>query len=294
MFLYSIKDLEKLTGIKAHTIRIWEKRYGIVSPQRTSTNIRYYTEMDLKKLLNVALLVKNGIKISQLAGCSCDDLNDKIVDIFYKTNGKDTLIDQLVLAMSELDDKRFNSTISSSILNKGFESTIVDLIFPFLERLGLLWQTGNINTAQERFVLSILRQKILVALDSMHWNPALNTKLFMMFLPMNELHEIELLFYRYIIRKHGHKVIYLGQSIPFDDVVEIANVKNVDFLFFTANSPMTNPDFDTYTLRLSKKYPDKKILISGLQIRQTTRNTPLNVLKINSMEDLKDILSSLE
>jgi DNA-binding transcriptional MerR regulator len=290
MIQYSIKDLEKLTGIKAHTIRIWEKRYDIVNPHRTSTNIRFYTDMDLKKVMNVASLVRYGMKISSLSGLTYEELNEKIVDMYYQPNGFNTHIDQLIVAMTDLDDKKFNIILSNATLDKGFEKTIIEVIFPFMERLGLLWQTGNINTAHERFVMNILRQKLIVAIDGLYYQPDANSKLFVMFLPKDEFHEIELLFFRYIIRKSGHKIVYLGQSIPILDLKEIISIKNPDFLFTCINLPQPEVELKMYLSKLSVLFPFQTIFVAGKQISCTNESLPKNVQKINSASDFKAII----
>jgi len=290
MIQYSIKDLEKLTGIKAHTIRIWEKRYDIVVPHRTSTNIRFYTERDLKKLMNVASLVKLGVKISTLSGLSFEELNDKIIEFYRKPNINTTYIDQLILAMTDLDDKTFNKILSNAILDKGFENTIIEVIFPFLQQLGLLWQTGNINIAHERFVMNLLRQKLIVAIDGLNYFPDKNSKLFVMFLPKDEYHEIELLSYRYIIRKHGHKVVYLGQSIPLDDLSEIVKIKKTDYLFTCINLPHTQEELKIIIQNLSKLFPEQKIFITGKQVKECDINFPSNIVKIDCISHFKELI----
>jgi MerR family transcriptional regulator, light-induced transcriptional regulator len=293
MIQYSIKDLEKLTGIKAHTIRIWEKRYDIVVPHRTSTNIRFYTDMDLKKLMNVASLVRFGIKISLLSGLSYEELNEKIVEMYHKPNESNTQIDQLIVAMTDLDDKKFNIILSNATLDKGFENTIIDVISPFMERLGLLWQTGNINTAHERFVMNILRQKLIVAIDGIYYQSNKNSKLFILFLPKDELHEIELLFFRYIIRKNGHKIVYLGQSIPFLDLKEIVNIKSPDCLFTCINLPQTVTELKIYLEKLSNLFPQKTIFVAGKQINCCNEQLPQNVQKITSVANFKAIIDKI-
>ncbi|MFZ4398480.1 MAG: MerR family transcriptional regulator [Bacteroidales bacterium] len=293
MIQYSIKDLEKLTGIKAHTIRIWEKRYDIVNPHRTSTNIRFYTDMDVKKLMNVASLVRFGLKISSLSGLSYEELNEKIVEMYHNPNGTNTYIDQLIVAMTDLDDKKFNVILSNATLDNGFENTIIEVIFPFMERLGLLWQTGNINTAHERFVMNILRQKLIVAIDGLYFQPDKNSKLFVLFLPKGEFHEIELLFYRYIIRKNGHKIVYLGQSIPLLDLKEIVSIKAPDYLFCCINLPQYQAEVKMYLSKLSILFQSQSIFVAGKQINDFNESLPLNVQKIISVADFKILIDKI-
>jgi len=292
MIQYSIKDLEKLTGIKAHTIRIWEKRYDIVVPHRTSTNIRFYTERDIKKLMNVASLVKLGVKISSLSGLTFEELNEKIIELYRKPNLNSSYIDQLIFAMTDLDDKTFNKILSNAILDKGFENSIIEVVFPFLQQLGLLWQTGNINIAHERFVMNLLRQKLIVAIDGLNYFHEKNSMLFVLFLPKNEYHEIELLCYRYIIRKHGHKVVYLGQSVPIEDLSEIVKIKNPDFLFTCINIPHTQEELRLILQKLSDTFPKQRLFVTGKQINECNINFPSNINKLNSITQFKEFIQN--
>jgi len=283
--VYSIKDLEKLTGIKAHTIRIWEKRYAVVKPSRTDTNIRYYCDNDLKKLLNISVLLKQGLKISRLAELSDAELNEKILNLSYQPSSYDAQIDNLIAAMISLDDFKFDRTMTSATLSIGFENTILKIIYPFLERIGILWQTGSVNPAQEHFVSNILRQKMLVAIDSQVAKPKNDAARFLLFLPENELHELGLLFYSYLVRKHGHKIIYLGQSVPFDDLIEVSNYKMPDVLltYFTTSKPQK--ELIEYINKLSSAFLDQQIYITGYQVRNLAENLPANVKMLNSVNE---------
>ena len=165
MIRYSIKDLEKITGIKAHTIRIWEKRYGIVEPSRTQTNIRYYSDEDLRHLMNVAILNKYGYKISNIQGMTSEEIKKSVLELTYQYLDNDHLVDNLVMAMIELDEQRFDKIISSSIIKQGFDFTFENLLARFLEKIGILWQTGAVNPAQEHFISQLIRQKLILAID---------------------------------------------------------------------------------------------------------------------------------
>ena len=165
MAIYSIKDLEKLTGIKAHTIRIWEQRYQIVMPKRTRTNIRYYDDNDLKYLLNVALLNKNGTKISKIAKMGEQEIAVKVAELSEVSFENTTQLDALTISMIEMDEYKFDKIISTNIDQLGFEKTMIEIINPFLEKLSVLWLTGSINPAQEHFISCLIRQKIIVAID---------------------------------------------------------------------------------------------------------------------------------
>lgn len=169
MAVYSIVDLEKLTGVKAHTIRIWEQRYGVITPKRTQSNIRYYQDDDLKQLLNIAILNKNGHKISRIAQMQPDEINETAaalssIDISYGAH-----LDALTIAMIEMDELKFDKIFNTHIQQLGFERAMTELIYPFLDKLSILWLTGSISPVQENFISFLIRQKLLRPLTS--FNP---------------------------------------------------------------------------------------------------------------------------
>jgi DNA-binding transcriptional MerR regulator len=226
---YTIKDLERLSGIKAHTIRAWEQRYAFLNPDRTDTNIRYYNGSDLRKLLNVAVLNQKGIKISKIVEMSDAEMNARVIEFTSDFGDQKTQIEGLVIAMIDLDEQRFDHTISGCILRQGFEGTMLNVVYPFFKKVGVLWQTGSINVAQEHFISNLIRQKLIVAVDSLPRAERPDAKKYMLFLPNGELHEMGLLFYNYIIQKSGHKVVYLGQSVPLADLKEVMRIQSPDF-----------------------------------------------------------------
>ncbi len=292
---YSIRDLEQLTGIKAHTLRIWEKRYGVVTPRRTPTNIRYYTDEDLKKLLNISILNRHGFKISNIANLENDDLGKKIISITNKTIDTDSNIENLIIAMIELDEGKFEKILTTLIINLGFEDTFIKVIIPFFEKVGVLWQIGTINPAQEHFMTNLIRQKIIVAIDGLITSGILSKQSkFILYLPDGELHELGLLFYSYLIQKRGHKVIYLGQMVPFDDLIEIAKIQQPDaFLtFFTAN--LLNENIQQHLEELSLQFPETKIFAGGLQFKLNDFDVPSSVSIITNVGDFRKELEKIE
>lgn len=293
MIRYSISDLEKITGIKAHTIRMWEKRYGVIVPKRTPTNIRYYDDCDLKKLLNISNLNRHGIRISRIVNMHADEINCKILEISGSSTEYESHINNLIVSMIDLNEEAFEKTLSGAILKIGFEKTVTQILYPFLEKTGLLWQTGSINPAQEHFISNLIRQKLIIAIDGQDNGQSETSKTFVLYLPENELHELGLLFYSYLIRKNGHKVVYLGQSVPFDDLKRVLEVRHADFLltsFIAALAPEQIPD---YISKLSETFGDKKLLITGHQIIKSNFSFPKNVIHIPNTEHLKNFLSSL-
>lgn len=293
MASYSIKDLEELSGIKAHTIRIWEKRYGVVVPERTNTNIRLYSDDDLKKLLNISILNKHGLKISHLSKLSQDDLKEKVIHISRETTNTDIQIENLVISMLDLDEWKFDKILSDSIIKIGFEETLVRMMHPFFEKIGLLWQTGSINPAQEHFVSNLMRQKLIVAIDGQAPVPRSNQVNFILFLHENELHELGLLFYSYLLKKHGIKVIYLGQAVPFHDLKKIINIQKADYFLTSFTTGITEKDLKSYLNRMSATFPEQTIYYTGYQISKINGSLPGNLIKINSVKHFQDIIKTL-
>ncbi|MBL7904260.1 MAG: MerR family transcriptional regulator [Bacteroidales bacterium] len=277
MIQYSIKDLEQLTGIKAHTIRIWEKRYQLIEPERTSTNIRFYSDNDLKKLLNVSTLNRNGLKISSIVNMNSDEINERILEISETSHDSDNQIEQLIIAMIDLDEQRFERVLSTSVIKLGFDETVVRVLYPFFEKIGLLWQIGTIYPAQEHFVSNLIRQKLIIAIDAQSARFKTESKSFMLFLPSNEWHELGLLFYNYLLKKAGFKTIYLGQSVPFDDLLEVAAKHSVDYLLTSITTPLTLKKYAEYIHQLSDSFKGKTIFITGYQTHEYKIELPQNV-----------------
>ncbi|MGM0612960.1 MAG: MerR family transcriptional regulator [Bacteroidota bacterium] len=284
MSTYFIKDLEKLSGIKAHTIRIWEKRYNIVSPKRTDTNIRYYSNEDLKKILNVSILNRNGMKISEISKMSDSEIENHVLNLNKFDDDYQSYVENLTLTMIDLDEDRFERTLSHLVTRIGFEQTLIKVIHPFLNKIGLLWLTGSINPAQEHFVSNLIRQKLIVGIDGASANAKKNNKRFIMFLPEDEWHELSLLFYHYLIKNLGYEVIYLGQSVPHSDVVKIANIKRPDYIFTNITTTMPEDQFQAFLRELSSCFPKQTIFIGGQQIYEFTRAIPSNIFKVTSGE----------
>ena len=221
MAVYSIKDIEKMSGIKAHTIRIWERRYGMVIPERTDTNIRYYSDEDLKELLNISILNKNGMKISNIAELDKDEIEKRVVSLLDSSQKFDHVIDAMLLSMLEIDELALDIAFNKAWKEYGFEKLIEDIIFPLLERIGLLWQASAITPAHERFFTNILRQNFIVAIEKELPFKITSSNKIIFFLPEGELHEFGLLFYSYIARVKGYEVVYLGASITLKCLKEI-------------------------------------------------------------------------
>jgi MerR family transcriptional regulator, light-induced transcriptional regulator len=292
--VYSIKDLEHLSGIKAHTLRIWEQRYSFIKPKRTDTNIRYYSDEDLKLVLNISLLKNNGHKISKIAKMSENDIADEVYKITEKKLTYSEQIHALTISMVELNENRFEKIMGTNILQLGFERTMVNIIFPFLHRIGVLWQTGAINPAHEHFITNLVRQKLLVAIDGQFEDYSDTAKKFMLFLPDGELHEISLLFANYLIKARKNKTIYLGQSMPLSDLKEIYNKHKPEFMFSVITNSPSQDRIQGYINQLSEAFPESDILLTGFQVIGQDLTEPGNVHFLNKLEDLVSVIEEIE
>ncbi|MEZ5083965.1 MAG: MerR family transcriptional regulator [Bacteroidales bacterium] len=292
---YSIKDLENFTGIKAHTIRIWEKRYNVVEPKRTETNIRYYDDEDLKKLLNVSILNRHGYKISNIVEFSNSSITDKILNLAQSNSNAESQIENLVVSMIEMDENKFDKIFNTSIINLGFEETILKLIYPFFEKIGILWQLGTINPAQEHFISNLIRQKLIVAIDGLVTNVNQKSKCFVLYLPEGEFHELGLIFYQYLIKKRNHKLYYLGQTVPVEALKEVLMLKEVDYLFTSIITPMNDDKMECHFNELLKTTENiKKIFLSGHAAEEAAnKDLPDKFHIIKSALEFRTILDSL-
>lgn len=285
---YSIKDLEHLSGIKAHTLRIWEQRYNLINPKRTDTNIRYYDQEDLKLVLNISLLKDNGYKISKIANMSKAELHSEVLIVSEKTTSFADQIYGLTLSMIDLDEQRFEKIIASNTLKIGFERTMLNVIYPFLSKIGIMWLTDSINPAQEHFISNLIRQKVIVAIDGQYneGDQAESSKKYMLFLPEGELHELSLLFANYLIQVRNNKVIYLGQNMPFHDLKAAYDVYQPDYLLTVITSRPGELSAQEYLGALCEEFPEAPILVSGSQVIGEDLELADNILQISNPNQL--------
>lgn len=292
MSVYSIKDLENLSGIKAHTLRIWEQRYNIVTPKRTDTNIRYYDDNDLKLILNISLLQEHGFKISKIAQMQPDIIHRQVLDLSEQDIRYTDQIQALTIAMIDLDEERFEKVLTRCALQMGFEQTMIQVIFPFLIRIGILWQTAAITPAQEHFISHLIRQKIIVAADGQITNYTNQQHKYMLFLPDGELHELSLLFANYLLKVRKQKVIYLGQSLPFQDIESVHAIHKPDYLFTIITSVPGPDELQPYITKLSQAFPNTTILITGYQAVTQSLDCPSNVLIMKKIQDFIEFIDN--
>lgn len=293
MNAFTIKDLENLSGIKAHTIRIWEQRYHFLKPQRTSTNIRYYSNEELRSILNIALLNKYGFKISHIDRMQPEEIQSKILALGDPRAVQDRIINELVQQMVDMDIERFEKTLSAYIASKGIERTINHIIFPFLEKIGILWQTGHINPAQEHLVTNAIRQKLIAAIEGalapIHFN-----KTFLLFLPEGEHHELGLLYVHYLLKIRGIKVIYLGANVPIKDMAYVNDLKKPDFVFVHLTSAAGGFNFERFLNNASEKLKGIPLIVSGLLTQEYTKSLPETVHFKKSLQEVVEYLSTIK
>jgi DNA-binding transcriptional MerR regulator len=287
---YSIRDLDKLSGIKAHTIRVWERRYGIVKPRRTVTNRRRYDDADLRRIINISILRRNGFKISEIAGFSDSVIEGKVSFLSKEVFNSDTQIDSLVMAMVNLNENDVNHLINRSMMNRGLEETMTSLVFPFLKRIGIMWQTGSVDPGTEHFLSNIFRKKLEASIDNLSPVIKQKSKRIILFLPENELHELGLLFFHYLVKKGGHESLYLGQSTPLSSVRSANERWSADIIITGLMSGF--PDFksDDYIKDLASSFKGQKILVAGELAKSAVKLKFRNVFPLNSAEDLRSWL----
>jgi MerR family transcriptional regulator, light-induced transcriptional regulator len=281
---YSIKDLEVLSGIKAHTIRIWEKRYNLLEPDRTDTNIRYYNDQDLRRMLNVSLLVRNGYKISKVAKWDDEAINTAVLDISQRKTTESDYIDRLILYMINFDNVNFYNLTTEIIEEKGLEEATTKIFFEFFVKVGIYWQVGSIFPAQEHYVTNLFRQKMISEIDKLGITNEKNQSI-LLFLPDKELHELSLLFYHYMAQKMGYHVIYLGQFVPWDDLVKIQKQVKVDFVFTAFINSISKEDLENYLESLKELFSSQKIFITGWQLQMHQPAIPRNVKVIKDYRE---------
>ncbi len=241
--VFSIKDLENLSGIKAHTIRIWEKRYNILEPLRTDSNIRYYDTKNLQKLLNVTVLYNSGLKISKIAKLEEEELEVKVREYASKASNIENSLSQLKLAMLNFDLELFEQTYNRLIAENTFRTVFLEVFIPFMHNIGLEWQSNSINPAHEHFITNIILQKLLINIERVQQEPTKHKdRVFVLFLPMNEIHTLGLLYLHYELLLNGYNSIYLGESVPIDNLPTFtAKYSNVTFVSFFTVKP--DPDY---------------------------------------------------
>ncbi|MGJ8550524.1 MerR family transcriptional regulator [Winogradskyella wichelsiae] len=292
---FSIKDLENLTGIKAHTIRIWEKRYNLLEPKRTETNIRYYDLASFQKLLNVKYLNSNGYKISKIATIEPQEIPQLVRELATKTNLDSHAINAFKLAMINFDQALFYKTYETLLTEKSFENIFYNIFIPLLTEIGLLWQTDTITPAHEHFISILIRQKILINTEKVQSKQSHHpVKTFVLYLPDNEIHDLGLTFINHEVISNGHRSIFLGQSVPLESLIELKNYyDDITFIsYFTIKPEKENllTYIDQFNELLLEDSTSNFWILGNRVNDLDTEELPNNVITYKTIKSLTDAL----
>ncbi|MBS1659732.1 MAG: MerR family transcriptional regulator [Bacteroidetes bacterium] len=293
MNVFTIKDLENLSGIKAHTIRIWEQRYNFLKPNRTDTNIRYYSNQELKTLLNISLLNKYGYKISHINKMTEQELRGKILTLSDREAQQERLVNELIAYMIDLEIDCFERVLDGYILARGVDKAITQIVFPFLNRIGILWVTNHIVPAQEHLVTNIIRQKLIVGIEATMTHRRTD-KTVLLFLPEGEYHELGLLYVYYLLKTHGVKVLYLGADVPLRDIEYVCEKKKPDYLYSHLTGIAGSFNFEKFLVHATQRFA-RPMVLSGELARANSRKIPpsSNVRCCHSMPELLEFITTL-
>lgn len=293
--VFSIKDLENFSGIKAHTIRIWEKRYNILEPMRTETNIRFYDIHNLQKLLNITLLHNYGYKISTISKYPAEKIPVLVREIISEKSVKHHAINAFKMAMINFDQSLFITTYNNLLSEKSFREIFNEIFIPLLNEIGLLWQTDTIKPAHEHFISNLILQKLVINTEKVQiLEPEKKDKIFVLFLPINEVHELGLMYINYEISLNGYKSIYLGANIPFEDLKDIAQIFNdIVFVTYMTISPEKN-EVENYILQIKEEILQNSSSELWLMGRNTEHvHQKINFPAINMFSSLTELIARL-
>jgi DNA-binding transcriptional MerR regulator len=287
--VFSIKDLENLSGIKAHTIRIWEKRYNVLEPMRTETNIRSYDLINLQKLLNITLLHQYGYKISVISKLPPKRIPELVNEIVSEKSAKTHAISAFKMAMINFDQRLFITTYNRLLSEKTFSEVFYDVLIPLINEIGLLWQTDTINPSHEHFISYLIKHKLIANIEKIQaLEPTKTDKIFVLYLPDNEIHELGLLYVNYELMLKGYKTIYLGQSIPLNNLLDIKKYYS-DIVYVCYATVEPNKSYITnYVTEIQKQILDNntKLWLIGRQTENLKEDNLKNVKIFNSIEQL--------
>jgi DNA-binding transcriptional MerR regulator len=263
MNYFTIRDIENLSGIKAHTLRVWEQRYKICIPKRKDSNHRFYDSDDLKSILKISYLYHRGLKISKIAGYDVPEMNRVAEANFKLDKTNEHYISRLLEASIDFDETKFENVFNEALIQNGIEVTMADIVYPYLERVGLLWLTDHVIPAQEHFTSNLINRKIVLAIDKIACTPKNNSKQIILFAPQKEHHEIPLLLLHFLLKKNGHHVIYFGVNAKVSHVKYYTDHKPITHLYFHMITNLTSQTSKEYIAMLVSEFPGKEIVISG-------------------------------
>jgi MerR family transcriptional regulator, light-induced transcriptional regulator len=287
MQVFTIRDIENLTGIKAHTLRIWEQRYDLFTPRRKESQHRIYDNEDLKQLLRISFLYHSGMKVSKIAALSQGQITELVNQATVGNMNYRVFINQLIEAALDFDENRFIGILNQVTEKIGFENCVVDLCYPFLVKIGLLWSTNNVIPAQEHFTSYIIQNKIIVETEKLEVGNTLPSIVLMS--PKGEFHELPLLFINYLLKKAGWATVYLGSNIQTMEAAEVVNRVGIHYLYIHTLTNFTGLDIDDYFESVCKSFSDKKIVASGEAIQKVQRSF-VNLILLRTKEQIYDFI----
>ncbi len=289
---FSIRDIENLTGIKAHTLRIWEQRYGILQPKRTPTNIRFYDALDLKTALRISLLNQYGYKISRIHRMTEEEMNTLIRKINDSEFRLQLLVNELLEATLAIDIAHFEELLDLYLKKYGIEQTVEQLIFNFLEKIGIMWMTDRIFPAQEHLISNIIYRKMALAIELLPKYPV-QSPAFLLFLPEGEIHDLGLMYINYLLKKKRINTIYLGPNTPYTDALFVYEVKKPEYIYVHLTSVASEFDCSKYLHKLSESFPQSVIYASGGMLKHNRVQPRSNLKFLYTLQDARNVISSL-
>jgi DNA-binding transcriptional MerR regulator len=281
---FSIRDIENLCGIKAHTLRIWEQRYNLFTPKRKEGRHRVYDNDDLRELLRISFLYHKGHKISRIAELGPAQVHELVEQSCIKDGDHSLFIHQLIEAGLDFDEQKFEKIVNCLVLRVGLEKSIQEVFYPFLERIGMLWMTNHVIPAQEHFVSHIIRKKIILATDGLEIADSGRPPV-LIFAPGGEFHEIPLLTANYFFRKYRNRTVYFGANVSMESLQYYLQQHPVSCLYAHIITLLNDTCLDEYMLSLSRQFPDKKIILSGPAAR-SLNDQPANLNILCSLDEM--------
>ncbi len=281
---FTIKNIENLSGIKAHTLRIWEQRYNLIVPKRKESNHRFYDNEDLKHILRIAYLYHNGYKISKIAGLKQDELK-KLSAGQKNFTSPAALVNQMIEAAIDFDEEQFENILLRAVEMFGFEICITNVVYPYFEKIGMLWLHDSAMPAQEHFASNIIRNKLIVRIDKLKKPENPDRGYTLLFTPEGEYHEIPLLFIYYLLKKNNVPVIYAGTSVSNNVIETLCDSKKIPSLHFHLITNFMNMEPGEYVTDACKRFSNKQIIMSGPVINSVTA-MPSNFRMLQSMDDI--------
>jgi MerR family transcriptional regulator, light-induced transcriptional regulator len=285
---FTIADIESLTGIKAHTLRIWEQRYPFFRPKRKESKHRYYDNEDLKELLRIAFLYHSGWKISRIASLSREEIAGQVAGTEVASGNYKPYINRLITSALDFDERSFVALLDEIIGQIGFETSIIEVCYPYLQKIGLLWSTNNVIPAQEHFSTYIIQNKVISETERLP-PPENATARIVLFCPQGEFHELPLLFIHHQLRKNGWSTVYLGSNVGLPELEQVASATDVACFYLHLITNFTGLDIDTYLEGLVRKFPQKQIIGSGVSIRRSQRSF-VNVKLLRTDREIYDFI----